>query len=74
MKQVEAKFLRMSCGFRFPAFVVDYMFLIDKQAKNFHLHRFLKGNKPNMNTWGILYLTDNDEIIKFEYDGGVMEM
>lgn len=73
MKQVEAKFLRMAAGFGHIIFNVSYAFSVNKEEKRFLLPQFLKGPTPDMNTWGTLTLTDDDEFVKFEFDGGVME-
>ena len=72
MKQMDAKFLRMGAGYGFLVFHVSYAFSVNKEEKRFLLPQFLKGPTPDMNTWGTLTLTDDDEFVSFEYDGKMM--
>ncbi|MBQ9840814.1 MAG: hypothetical protein IJO78_04405 [Erysipelotrichaceae bacterium] len=75
MKQKEAKFIQMGAGGLGGLFAKTvYVFEVDGRQVKYNFNRFLSGMQPDMNTLGTLTVTDDEEFVSFEYDGGYLAL
>ncbi len=75
MKQKEAKFIQMGAGGLGGLFAKTvYVFEVDGRQVKYNFNRFLSGMQPDMNTLGTLTVTDEEEFVSFEYDGGYLAL